>query len=34
MDNNKYLFLITGADGAGKSTLAQKIQDNATSIRN
>ena len=27
MDNNKYLFLITGAAGAGKSTLAQKIQE-------
>ena len=27
MDNNKYLFLITGAAGSGKSTLAQKIQE-------
>lgn len=25
MDNNKYLFLITGAAGSGKSTLAQRI---------
>ena len=32
MDNNKYLFLITGAAGAGKSTLAQKIQDNANGL--
>lgn len=32
MDNNKYLFLITGAAGAGKSTLAQKIQDNAKGL--
>lgn len=29
MDGSKYLFLITGAAGAGKSTLARKIQDNA-----
>ena len=27
MDNNKYLFLITGAAGAGKSTLAEKLQE-------
>ena len=27
MDNNKYLFLITGAAGSGKSTLAQLIQN-------
>ena len=32
MDNNKYLFLITGAAGSGKSTLAQKIQDNANGL--
>lgn len=32
MDNSKYLFLITGAAGAGKSTLAQKIQDNAKGL--
>lgn len=32
MDNNKYLFLITGAAGAGKSTLAQKIRDNANGL--
>ena len=32
MDSNKYLFLITGAAGAGKSTLAQKIQDNANGL--
>ena len=29
MDENKYLFLITGAAGAGKSTLAGKLQDAA-----
>ena len=27
MDNNKYLFLITGAAGAGKSTLAQLLEN-------
>ena len=27
MDTDKYLFLITGAAGAGKSTLAEKLQD-------
>ena len=27
MDENKYLFLITGAAGSGKSTLAQLIQN-------
>lgn len=32
MDNNKYLFLIAGPAGAGKSTLAQKIQDNANGL--
>lgn len=32
MDGSKYLFLITGAAGAGKSTLAQKIQDNANGL--
>ena len=32
MDNNKYLFLMAGAAGAGKSTLAQKIQDNANGL--
>ena len=32
MDNNKYLFLITGAAGSGKSTLAQKIRDNANGL--
>ena len=26
MDENKYLFLITGAAGSGKSTLAEKLQ--------
>lgn len=29
MDNAKYLFMITGAAGAGKSTLAGKLQDAA-----
>ena len=32
MDNNKYLFLITGAAGSGKSTLAEKIQDSAKGL--
>ena len=32
MDSNKYLFLMAGAAGAGKSTLAQKIQDNANGL--
>ena len=32
MDNNKYLFLITGAAGSGKSTLAEKIKDNAKGL--
>jgi predicted kinase len=32
MDNSEYLFLITGAAGAGKSTLAQKIQDNSKGL--
>lgn len=27
MDNNKYLFLITGASGSGKSTLAQLLEN-------
>lgn len=27
MDNNKYLFLITGAAGSGKSTLAQLLEN-------
>lgn len=27
MDDAKYLFLITGAAGAGKSTLAEKLQE-------
>ena len=32
MDENKYLFLITGASGSGKSTLAEKIQDNTKGL--
>ena len=32
MDENKYLFLITGAAGSGKSTLAEKIQDNTKGL--
>ena len=32
MDNNKYLFLITGAAGAGKSTLAEKLQANTKGL--
>ena len=32
MDNGKYLFMITGAPGAGKSTLAQKIIDNSRGL--
>lgn len=32
MDNNKYLFLITGAAGAGKSTLAEKLQENTNGL--
>ena len=32
MDDSRYLFLITGAAGAGKSTLAQKIQDNSKGL--
>lgn len=32
MDSNKYLFLITGAAGAGKSTLAEKLQENTKGL--
>ena len=32
MDENKYLFLITGAAGSGKSTLAEKLQDNTKGL--
>ena len=32
MDNSKYIFIISGAAGAGKSTLAEKIQDNANGL--
>ena len=32
MDDNKYLFLITGAAGSGKSTLAEKLQENANGL--
>ena len=32
MDENKYLFLITGAAGSGKSTLAEKLQSNTTGL--
>ena len=32
MDNSKYIFIITGAAGAGKSTLAEKIQDNTKGL--
>ena len=28
-ESNRYLFIITGAPGAGKSTLANKIKDNS-----
>lgn len=34
IDTSKYLFLITGAPGAGKSTLAQKLQHKATKYIN
>ena len=29
MDNNKYIFILSGAAGAGKSTLANKLKNNA-----
>lgn len=29
IDDNKYMFMITGAPGSGKSTLAQKLQHKA-----
>ena len=29
MDNNKYIFILAGAAGAGKSTLANKLKNNA-----
>lgn len=32
MDNSKYIFIISGAAGAGKSTLAEKIQDNTKGL--
>lgn len=32
MDENKYLFLITGAAGSGKSTLAEKLQSSTTGL--
>lgn len=32
MDENKYLFLITGAAGSGKSTLAEKLQSVTTGL--
>ena len=29
MDNNKYIFILAGAAGAGKSTLANKLKNNS-----
>ena len=32
MDSSRYLFMITGAPGAGKSTLAKRIKDGARGL--
>lgn len=34
MDNNKYLFLLSGAAGSGKSTLAEKIATSTSDLIN